>query len=156
MPYLIDGHNLIGILPDISLDDPDDEAQLVQKLTGFVARTRHKCVVVFDHGLPGGGSKMSTSGVHVIFASHRSSADRVIMDRIHKERNPRMWIVVSSDNNVLEVARRRRMQTLRSPQFARLLDRPAPPPVPGVDESADVRLSPEEVDEWLDLFGGET
>ena len=33
--YLIDGHNLIGQLPDLSLTDPDDEAKLVQKLTGF-------------------------------------------------------------------------------------------------------------------------
>ena len=35
MPYLIDGHNLIACLPDISLDDPNDEAQLVNKLKGF-------------------------------------------------------------------------------------------------------------------------
>jgi S-adenosylhomocysteine hydrolase len=34
MPYMIDGHNLIGKLPDISLDDPNDEALLVQKLAG--------------------------------------------------------------------------------------------------------------------------
>ena len=43
MNYLIDGHNLIGQLPDISLDDPNDEALLVQKLSGFcAANTKHR------------------------------------------------------------------------------------------------------------------
>jgi uncharacterized protein len=153
MPYLIDGHNLIGQLPDISLDDPNDEAQLVQKLAGFVARTRHRCVVVFDHGLPGGSSRMSTRGVQVIFASQHSNADRVLIDRIHKERNPRGWTVVSSDNTVLATARRSRMQTRTSAEFAAMLQRPLPPLRPGPDEAPDVQLSPEEVDEWLDLFG---
>jgi hypothetical protein len=32
MPFLIDGHNLIGALPDLDLDDPDDEARLVERL----------------------------------------------------------------------------------------------------------------------------
>ena len=152
MPYLIDGHNLIGQLSDIRLDDPNDEAQLVQKLNGFAARTRQKYVVVFDQGLPGGASRMSNRSVCVIFASHKSDADQVIMDRIRKEHNPREWIVVSSDNLVLETARRYHMATLRSAQFAELLERLPLPPEPGLDEAPDVALSEEEVDEWLDLF----
>ncbi len=32
MHYLIDGHNLIAQISDISLDDPDDEAKLVLRL----------------------------------------------------------------------------------------------------------------------------
>lgn len=154
MPYLIDGHNLIGQLPDISLDDPNDEALLVQKLTGWVARTKQKCVVVFDHGLPGGSSRMSTRGVRVIFASHNSNADRVIMDRITKERNPKTWTVVSSDNRVIATAERYRMKTMRATQFAALLQRPLPPERPGPDEAPDVKLSEDEVEEWLDLFNG--
>ena len=38
MPFLIDGHNLIGRMPGISLDDPDDEARLVAQLRAFCAR----------------------------------------------------------------------------------------------------------------------
>ena len=40
MFYLIDGHNLIGQLADIDLDDPNDESLLVQKLNGWTSRTR--------------------------------------------------------------------------------------------------------------------
>jgi len=154
MQYIIDGHNLIGKLTDISLDDPNDEALLVQKLMGFVARTRRKCVVIFDHGLPGGASRMSTSGVKVLFAAHDERADDVIMRRIRKEKNPTMWTVVSSDNEVLDSARRHRLGALKSAEFAAILRRPPPPPQPDVSEAADVKLSADEIDEWLDLFGG--
>lgn len=152
MPYLIDGHNLIGQLTDISLDDPNDEALLAQKLNGFAARTGRRCVVVFDYGLPGGTSRMSTRAVQVVFASQRSSADRVMMERINKIPDPKGWVVVSSDNDVLATAKLRKMQTLTSAQFADLLKSP-PKPVIDVGEAADVRLSEDEVDEWLKLFG---
>jgi hypothetical protein len=35
MPYLIDAHNLIGQLEDLSLSDPNDEAILVTRLKAF-------------------------------------------------------------------------------------------------------------------------
>jgi len=154
MTYLIDGHNLIGQLPDISLEDPNDEALLVQKLIGFCARTGKTCVVVFDYGLPGGSSRMSTRAVQVVFASGRSTADRVMMERINKIPDPTGWIVVSSDHDVLATARKRRMGTLHSDEFAALLKSP-PKHVVDAGEASEVNLSDQEVDEWLDLFGAE-
>jgi uncharacterized protein len=154
MPYLIDGHNLIGQLPDISLDDPNDEAVLVQKLAGFAARTGKNCVVVFDHGLPGGSSRMSTRAVQVVFASLRSNADRVMMERIKKIPDAKGWVVVSSDHDVLETARLRRMGTMTSPEFAALMQAPPKPKIdPG--EAADIHLSASEVEEWMRMFKDE-
>jgi len=152
MQYLIDGHNLIGKLPDINLDDPNDEAKLVQKLIGFSARTKNRCTVVFDHGIPGGVSRMSNRNVKVIFSSTNSNADKVMIDRIYKQKNPKDWFVVSGDNEVLSVARRRRIQVLTSSQFVDLLQRPAPLDKPDVDEAVDVHLTEDEVDEWMTLF----
>jgi uncharacterized protein len=155
MVYMIDGHNLIAKLPDITLDDPDDEAKLVQKLIGFCARTKQQCVVVFDYGLPGGVSRMSTRSVQVVFASARSSADRVIMERLKKVPDPRGWTVVTSDNEVAATARMCRMKTMHAEDFVRLLERPPSKMVVGdAGEAADVKLSADEVDEWMDLFGG--
>ncbi len=151
MQYMIDGHNLIGQLRDIDLNDPNDEALLVQQLTGFTARTRHKVVVVFDYGLPGGKSRMSTRAVQVVFASQRSTADRVMLERMKKIKNPRDWVIVSSDNDVLSTARVRKMQILRSPDFAELMKAP-PPPIIDAGEEANVSLSEEEVDEWMNFF----
>ena len=48
MQWLIDGHNLIGQMPNLRLDDPDDEAKLLQYLRNFRARTGHRITVVFD------------------------------------------------------------------------------------------------------------
>jgi uncharacterized protein len=152
MPYLIDGHNLIGQLKDISLDDPNDEALLTQKLIGFTARTGSKCVVVFDYGLPGGTSRMSTRSVQVVFASQRSTADRVMMERIRKMPDTKDWVVVTSDHDVAQTARLRRMQTMASADFAYLMESRAKPVV-DAGEASDVRLSESEVDEWMKLFG---
>ncbi len=152
MTYMIDGHNLIGKLPDISLDDPNDEALLVQKLTGFTARTGKTCLVVFDHGLPGGSSRMSTRNVQVVFASGRSSADRVMVERIYKIQDIKGWVIVTSDNDVMSRARRRGMETMHSEEFALLLEAP-PPKVEDIGESPDVNISTAEVDEWLNIFG---
>jgi predicted RNA-binding protein with PIN domain len=152
MAYLIDGHNLIGQLPDISLDDPDDEAKLVQKLIGFTARTDKRCVVVFDKGLPGGRSRMSTSQVEVVFANSRSDADRVMMERIQKAKDPGQWIVVSNDNAVLLAARQRKMKALKSAEFVTLIHPPPKPRRHEEDRLADVHLSPDEVEAWLRIF----
>lgn len=152
MPYLIDGHNLIGQMPDISLDEPDDEAKLVQKLAGFVARTGKSCVVVFDQGLPGGRSRLSTAKIEVVFANSRSSADYVMMERIQRAKDTGQWIVVSNDNAVLLAARHRKMKTLKSVEFALLLA-PQPKAKPKDDERpTDVHLSPDEVEAWLKIF----
>jgi len=151
MPYLIDGHNLIAHLEDVSLDDPNDEAKLVQKLMGFAARTKARCIVIFDAGLPGGWSRMSNHSVQVIFARHDSTADRLIHIRIRTEKNPKMWTVVSSDNAVLSEARKYRMQTIRAADFAQQLKHPTPIK-PDAGEAADVKLSPQEVEEWARLF----
>jgi predicted RNA-binding protein with PIN domain len=152
--YLIDGHNLIGYLPDISLDDPNDEALLVQKLAGVMARLNKRCVGVFDYGLPGGSSRMSTYAVQVVFASQRTTADKVIIARIGKIRDPINWTVVTSDREVRAIARGRNMTVMTSAEFADFMQAP---PKPEVDagEAAHVSLSAEEVDEWLKLFGGE-
>ena len=42
MPFLIDGHNVIAVLSDIDLADPDDEAKLVVKLRAWSGRERRK------------------------------------------------------------------------------------------------------------------
>ena len=65
----------------------------------------HHSLVVFDHGLPGGSSRMGTRAVQVVFASARSTADRVMMERIKKIPDPLKWTVVSSDHDVMTTAR---------------------------------------------------
>jgi uncharacterized protein len=150
MPYLIDGHNLIAKLPDLFLDDPDDEARLVNKLRGFTARTGKRLHVIFDYGLPAGKSSMSTSMVTVTFASQISNADELLIAHIRREKDPKGWIVVSSDERVLACALQAGMRGLRCQEFARLLNQTNPQPDAG--EWVHAYVKAEEVAEFMDLF----
>ena len=149
MPLLIDGHNLIGRLADLSLEDPDDEALLVQRLRRYCLRHRRRATVVFDAGLPGGPAPaLSAPPVEVVFSSPSSTADAVIRERIRRARDPRGLLVVSSDRSVQEAARQRGARVETAEGFAARLDQPSPPQA----QEAERPLSEEEVVEWLEVF----
>lgn len=158
MPYLIDGHNLIARLPDISLDDPNDEARLVNKLRSFVAGGGKKCTVVFDGGIPGGQSTLSNNSVKVTFAAaEHSNADVIIKRRIQRTRDAKFWTVVTSDRDVLNFARRHGLKCMSSGDFARLL-LPAESHGGGASdpgEEIDPKVPDDELDDWLNLLGGD-
>jgi predicted RNA-binding protein with PIN domain len=149
MPLLVDGHNLIGQMPDLRLDDPEDEAKLVARLRTYAARTGRRVTVVFDQGLPGGRSRdLSGGGVEVVFASPGRSADGILREHIRQARDPRGLIVVTSDRAIAAAARARGARVIRAEEFAVQLN--APPPT--VEAGPAERLSPEEVEEWLRVF----
>ncbi len=159
MPYLIDGHNLIGQMPDIDLFDPDDEAKLVLKLRSFAGRVGKRITVVFDGGLPAGLERsLSTHSVKVRFASAQSSADRILRNIIRQIKNPAGWILVCSDVAVIELALRRKMNVISAQQFAHQLS-PAPKTKKQRRAAAEhtrktnPHLSQKEIDEWLVIFG---
>jgi predicted RNA-binding protein with PIN domain len=151
VPYLIDGHNLIGQIADLHLDDPHDEAKLVERLKSYMARKRKRCIVVFDSGLPGGLSRdLSTASVQAVFAHGGTNADAIIRERIHNLRDPGNWIVVSADHEITAAAARRHVRILSPVEFAAGMSGPA---LPDDGEDPDPHLSPDEVDDWLRLFG---
>ncbi len=148
MPLLIDGHNLIAKLPGLHLDDPDDEAQLVERLRRYQARSGKRLTVFFDAGLPGGPAyNLSTSQVKVIFAPIGQSADALIVGRVHRSRDPRGLTVVTSDQRIIAAVEARGARVVRAEAFAVELNAAPTPSVP--DE---VTLSQTEVEEWLALF----
>ena len=149
---MIDGHNLIGQIPRISLADPHDEARLVGHLKRYMARHGKRCVVVFDAGLPGGPSRdLSTHSVQVIFAHGGTTADAIITERMRETKDPGSWTIISADRAIIDAARRRRMRVVPPAEFAQGLEGPYVPD----DDNPDPRLTPDEVDEWLRMFGGE-
>ena len=152
MPHLIDGHNLIASLPDIGMDDPNKEAKLVNKLKSWAAANGRKCAVIFDRGIPGGASRMGTSGVQVVFAAdQRSDADAIIRRRIKRARDRKGLTVVSSDHEIRGAAARHGVKALTSGEFAGELQRRARPRDARGEEVHPV-VSDAEVDEMLELF----
>lgn len=153
MHYWIDGHNLIGQLPGISLEDPDDERELVGWLRQVMARKNDRCTVFFDAGLPGGPSRELSSGrVKVVFAHGGTDADAMIMARIRQAPDPGAVTVVSDDREVREAALQRRMRVLGALEFARLLSAPA---AASDDKDPNPRPSAQETAYWLAQFGAE-
>lgn len=151
MAYLIDGHNLIGVLSGMSLSDVDDEAQLVGLLRGFLSRTRRKGRVVFDRGATGLAPSLNTPTLAVTFARPPRTADDIILDLVARERNPRGLIVVSGDGRLQTATRQRGAVVVSALDFAQQLVAPAPRRAAARDEDGP-RLSAEEVAAWERLF----
>ena len=149
MPFLIDGHNVIAALPDIDLEDPDDEAKLVVKLRAWTGRERRKAIVIFDGGIPGGPSRvLSSPDVRVIFAArHHTTADRIIKERLSHLPDAPNWTVVSSDHEVLDNARMTGARTLSAQAFVERLNQSLE-----VEKEKPEGASVAEVEMWLEVF----
>ncbi|MEI7644840.1 MAG: NYN domain-containing protein [Chloroflexales bacterium] len=156
MPILIDGHNLIGQMRNISLADPDDEAQLVMLLRRYATKKRgRKVVVVFDGGVYGHPDSLSGYGVEARFAKSPSDADSELIRRIRAVRRRDEWQVVSSDNAVAGAARAQGVPVVSAQEFARrleALDTPKPNAA-GHEKRNNRPLNDAEIAEWLHLFG---
>jgi predicted RNA-binding protein with PIN domain len=153
MKWLIDGHNLIGRMPDLRLDDPNDEEKLLGYLRRYRARTGHILTVVFDAGQGYHSPKtQKRGGITVQFVSPGQTADQALIRRIRKVKNPQAVIVVTSDRAVEQVARQAGLRVTSSQEFAQQL-LPLDSPLESDEEKrANIKLSSDEVDEWLALF----
>ncbi|MEN6409902.1 MAG: NYN domain-containing protein [Anaerolineaceae bacterium] len=155
MRYLIDGHNLIGKIPGMSLREMDDEQQLVSMLQSFYLVRRKPIEVYFDRAPAGfaGTRKYGTVTAH--FIRQGQTADDAIRDRLLAMGvQAKEVIVVTSDRQVQANAHAAHAQVVSSEEFAREVlaaqeQRRAPGKAGGGGMSSD------EIDEWLELFGGD-
>ncbi|MGB7538899.1 MAG: NYN domain-containing protein [Anaerolineales bacterium] len=150
MPYLIDGHNLIGAFPGMALSDPEDERKLLEVLEDFGRSSRRKLVVYFDQGRPGMGSPViSGRMVKAHFIPPPRRADDGILDFLRARKDARHFTVVSSDSEIRTKARRAGAKVVSSGEFARQV----------VDSIHDRKKEnqPEAMvalEEWLRMFDG--
>lgn len=150
MPFLIDGHNLIGRLPGIGLDELDDEHQLLELLQSFARREGRRISVYFDRGGWAAEDPRPQAGVQAHFVRRPGTADRAIAQRLERlGGEAKNWTVVSSDREVQYAARRAGARRMTSEAFAVLLRSDPPgergpekPPPPSADD----------VERWLRRF----
>ena len=153
MPYLIDGHNLIGAMPDICLDELDDERRLIERLQAYGSRIRKTGIVYFDRRAPGQRKGWRAGMLSVRFISAPSTADHAIIT--HLERlggEAHNYTVVSSDHEIQRAARRAGARVLSSQAFVHQLQE-----IPEKDDSLEKPHPPTnevEIDEWMQLFQG--
>ena len=149
MSLLIDGHNLIGVMPDIDLADADDEWQLVQRLRTFALTRRQPLTVVFDSGAgPSPRWQMSGDGVTVRFAPANVEADAVIVQLLKASPQPRQVTVITNDQGLAGKVRAAGGQVRSARQFIEQLmpaRHAAAPPEPPPDTRAP---------EFMDIYHG--
>ena len=156
MPYLIDGHNLIPKIPGLSLKSIDDEIQLIQYLQDFCRQSGKNVEVYFDNAPAGQARTQNFGPVKAHFVHAGRTADDAIVDRLLKlGRASQNWTVVSSDRQVQASARAAHASVISSDEFVKLILSSQPGEDSDHGADAEISLSSVEIDEWMDLFGGE-
>jgi len=149
---MIDGHNLIPHIPNISLQDPDDEERLIELLIAFCSKVNKRATVYFDRGARGWQDPMLMGGVTARFIAAPRNADQAISSHLRNLRGEaRNWTVVSSDREVQRAAKSAGSRILSSREFAHLLH-PAAPRIEEEPEKPSGPDSEEEIAFWEKLF----
>ena len=153
MPFIIDGHNLIPKIPGLHLSEIDDEMRLVEMLQEYCRLTRKQVEVFFDNAPPGQPRARNFGSVIARFVRSEQTADLAIRDKLRRlGGEARNWTVVSSDHQVQAAARAARAAVVPAEIFSRQM-REVLDSSPKISEAVDKRLSTEEVDDWMKIFG---
>ncbi len=154
MPYLIDGHNLIPKIRNLSLESMDDEMELVVMLQEFCQRRQKQVEVFFDNAQPGQPRARNFGNVIARFIPSPKTADQAIHDKLVRlGATARNWTVVSSDHAVQNSSRAARAQVLTSEAFARLLGESLKEDQIETKRRSETAMDEDELDEWMHLFG---
>jgi hypothetical protein len=149
---IVDGHNLIPKLPGLRLDDLDDESKLLNILLDVCRLTRTQVDLFFD-GAPVGFSQKTNYGLVRIHPVRSGlTADEAIISFLRANgKNARNLTVVSSDHRVQIEARALHAAVVRSEEFSSEI-RTVLSSTQAVQEMREKTLSPEEIEQWEELF----
>jgi len=147
MPYIIDGHNLIGKMPHLSLSQLDDETALLKILGAYFRRIRKKATIFFDQGSLLSEDTFKSAYLHSQFIRPPSSADDAIIFSLRELRgNARNYTVITSDHWIADNARKIGATVISSEEFSKILDfEPA-------NRTNTQKMGNEDVDYWLNIF----
>lgn len=155
MPYIIDGNNLIGSSPDISIEDPEARLKLIQIIKKFQENKKHNITVVFD-GVPENGVRKEDicSKFCVVYPPEGSTADEEIKRILKRYHHYKDVILITSDRELKAYAKEKGAKTINSIEFYFELKRISR--VHGKAEESQKRIEAEisehEVNHWMKIF----
>lgn len=150
--YFIDGNNLIGKskeLKDIQKKDPQTSREkLAFKLDRFFSSKGFE-VVLFLDGHP--GDSIPTQKIKIVYSYNRA-ADNCIRDEIERDKSPKTIAVVSSDLEIISVARANSCKPIKSEEFWASFKRDY-----SMDEESEIQksISEDEIRRLFDVDGEE-
>jgi hypothetical protein len=150
---LVDGNNLMFALRDEAVEAGRE--MLCRLLGQFAERTGLAVAVIFDGASPPAplAGQIADPRIEVHYSGHRT-ADAVLEDILAAHSAPRRLTVVSTDHEIVHLARHRRSRSVRSDVFARqLIDPPPPKPGPDVPSAKRTGLAEGEAEQWMHDLG---
>jgi uncharacterized protein len=155
MPYIIDGNNLIGSSPDISLDDPESRSKLIYIVRKFQEARKTKVTIVFDgHPETGVIREDLNEKLCILYPRIGSSADDEIKQILTGINYFKDVILVTSDRALKSFAKKEGARTINSIEFYFELKRFSH--ISGKKEATrkriDAKVSDQEVDQWMKIF----
>jgi hypothetical protein len=156
LPYMIDGHNLIPHIPGLSLSNLDDEKALVAYLQVFCRVKRRKVEVFFDGAEPGYSGNRHHGTVVAHYIRRGIPADLAMIDLMKKiGRSASNWTIVSSDHLIQTEARSMHFRCVNSNDFAQeIIELQSENPATSLSRD-DLTSGGKDIEEWLEIFGGE-
>lgn len=146
---LIDGHNLIGRTPDLSLQREEEAREAVlRRVAAAKGSGGERVVVVFDGNRPGSAKESRFGGIRVVFSPAGRTADEEILRRLGKT-NPRTTRVVTSDRDLAARALGLGAAVVSCEAF---LGRLAKRTRPGEPTAEKPEAGPAEVEAWIEAF----
>ncbi len=129
MALIIDGHNVIGAMPDIHLSEPEDETRLLARLRAYRSFSGQDLVVFFDSGdfpvQTGQAPNLSSPGVSVRFSKPGQTADDAIVAFLRGRPQPGQYAVVTNDVELIWRVQSAGASAVRASDFVTKLARPA-------------------------------
>ena len=154
MPYIIDGHNLIPKIPGLSLQDIDDEMQLIIMLQEYCRLQNKQIEVFFNNATPGGIRTRNFGRVTASFVRQEITADMAIEGKLKRlEKAAKNYVVVSSDHAVINAARVSQARVMSSQNFANMLASTLNNTEKESEKKSETTLTEEDINEWLNIFG---
>ncbi len=153
---IIDGNNLLHAMHAHAPLPAVGRETLVKVVERWAGQRDDQVTLAFDGPVPPEGlAKQMTSGRITVRFSAPMTADDLIVAMIQRAKDPGTVRVVSSDTAIRREARYRRCRHTDAVSFVAELfpDKRASMPTPPIGPEKPDKLSPDEAQEWLDLFG---
>ena len=155
MAFLIDGNNLIGQTPGLSIKDPKSRHYLVFRLLIFQKVKNTRVMLVFDGPPDLSLSEDTFQGIPftVYYPAYDEDADTVIKNIISKQTDTRQFHVVSADREIRMCARSKGAKSLNCADFNRMLKQALRKQKKLAEMEKDtVTPSPLEIKHWIDIL----
>ena len=118
MPYIIDGDNVIGSSPDISLEDPKARLKLIHIIRKFQENKKNNVTIVFDGKPENGVQREDISEKFCIrYPLAGCSADDEIKRILNRFNYFKDVILVTSDRELRTFAKKKGAKIVKSIEF---------------------------------------